>query len=260
MPPAEGGTVSVTWRAGVAAVFVAVGTLFVTSALSSDGIDLRPERYGDLESLTRQQSRQVDALQARVAALTAEVEELAAGVDDSRLDELEAEVAQVRGPAGFQPVKGPGVTVVLDDAPASSRDLIDGVTTDLDDLVVHQQDIQAVVNALWEGGAEAMTVQGQRVISTTGIKCVGNVVILHGRQYAPPYEITAIGNTDALLGSLATSPAVETYRQYVAAFGLGYLTRLEPLVAMPAYEGGVELSYARSAGAPPSGGTRDSDL
>ena len=55
-----------------------------------------------------------------------------------------------------------------------------------------------MVNALWSGGAEAMTLQKQRVISTTGIKCVGNTVVLHGVPYAPPYEITAIGDLDAL--------------------------------------------------------------
>ena len=71
---------------------------------------------------------------------------------------------QASAQAGFTPVTGPPVTVTLDDAPASIT--ADGVDPDL--LVVHQQDIQAVVNALWRGGAEAMTIQGQRVISTTG--------------------------------------------------------------------------------------------
>ena len=54
-----------------------------------------------------------------------------------------------------------------------------------------------MVNALWSGGAEAMTIQGQRVISTTAVKCVGNTVVLHGIPYAPPYVISAIGNRPA---------------------------------------------------------------
>ena len=62
-------------------------------------------------------------------------------------------------------------------------------TRDPLDVVVHQQDIQAVVNAMWRAGAEAVTIQGQRVISTTGIKCDGNLVSLHGVPYYPPYEI-----------------------------------------------------------------------
>jgi len=73
---------------------------------------------------------------------------------------------------------------------------------DDDDLVVHQQDIQGVVNALWSGGAEALTIQGQRVIATTGIKCVGNTVVLHGVPYAPPYVIEAIGDQAALESAL----------------------------------------------------------
>ena len=59
-----------------------------------------------------------------------------------------------------------------------------------------------MVNALWSGGAEAMTIQGQRVISTTGVKCVGNTVVLHGIPYAPPYVISAIGNPDRLRAAL----------------------------------------------------------
>src|SRR5690606_12130196 len=100
--------------------------------------------------------------------------------------------------ASTAPVSGPGVRVVLTDAPADVRPA--GV--DDDALVVHQQDIQAVVNALWAGGAEAMTIQGQRVIATTGIKCVGNSVVLHGIPYAPPYVIEAIGPSDDMLTSL----------------------------------------------------------
>ena len=66
-----------------------------------------------------------------------------------------------------------------------------------------------------------MTVQGQRVIATTGIKCVGNTVVLHGIPYAPPYVISAIGNQERLRTALATSEPVRIYNQYVAAYGLG---------------------------------------
>ena len=90
------------------------------------------------------------------------------------------------------------VTVTLDDAPSSVA--ANGIDPDL--LVVHQQDIQAVVNALWSGGAEAMTIQDQRVISTTAVKCVGNTV-LHGIPYSPPYVITAIGDQARLRAALA---------------------------------------------------------
>ena len=106
----------------------------------------------------------------------------------------------------------------MDDAPDSVR--AEGVDADL--LVVHQQDIQAVVNALWSGGAEAMTIQGQRVIATTGIKCVGNTVVLHGVPYAPPYVISAIGEPAGCAPPWPSSPALQIYRQYVDAYALVY--------------------------------------
>ena len=117
-----------------------------------------------------------------------EVDGLAArGTEQSALG---PEISRQGERVGLTAVIGPAVTVTLDDAPSSVA--ANGIEPDL--LVVHQQDIQAVVNALWSGGAEAMTIQGQRVISTTAVKCVGNTVVLHGIPYSPPYDVVAIGD------------------------------------------------------------------
>jgi uncharacterized protein YlxW (UPF0749 family) len=101
-----------------------------------------------------------------------------------------------------------------------------------------------VVNALWSGGAEAMTLQNQRVISTTGIKCVGNTVVLHGVPYAPPYKITAIGDLTSLRTSLDSSDYIAGYKTYVDAHDLGYEVSTDNDVTMPAYDGSSELRYA----------------
>ena len=136
----------------------------------------------------------------RVAALSRDVNALGEGVDDAQVSDAAGRGRRARAALpGFEEVHGPAVTVVLSDAPKDEIDsAVEKGEVTADQLVVHQQDIQAVVNALWAGGAEAMTLQKQRVISTTGIKCVGNTVVLHGVPYAPPYEITAIGDLDAL--------------------------------------------------------------
>jgi uncharacterized protein YlxW (UPF0749 family) len=83
-------------------------------------------------------------------------------------------------------------------------------TRDPLDVIVHQQDIQAAVNALWRAGAEAVTVQGQRLISTTGIKCDGNSVSLQGLSYSPPYEIVGIGVPSELLTSLESDSYLDS--------------------------------------------------
>jgi uncharacterized protein YlxW (UPF0749 family) len=153
---------------------------------------------------------------------------------------------ELRGPAGLDPVAGPGVTVTLDDAPEQVQDTAD---TDIDNLVVHQQDLQAVANALWAGGAEAMSIQGQRVISTTGIRCVGNSVVLNDVPYAPPYRISAIGPTTDMLDALNASPYVDLYLQYVDAYQLGWDVEVEPRIEMPGYSGSTGLRYAHAADA-----------
>ena len=99
--------------------------------------------------------------------------------------------------------------------------------------------------ALWTGGAEAMTIQSQRVTSRTGVKCVGNSVVLHGVPYAPPYEIAAIGDPERLERGLADSTAVQIYREYVTAYGLGYAQRREASVTMPAYRGSLDIQAKR---------------
>ena len=117
--------------------------------------------------------------------------------------ELERRSSGLELAAGVVPVSGPGLVVTLNDAP---RDAAVPAQAGPDDLVVHQQDVQAVVNALWSGGADAIMLQDQRVISTSAVRCVGNTLILQGRVYSPPYSITAIGDVPKLRAALGATP------------------------------------------------------
>jgi len=236
---------SLLWRLGGPAVFLVAGTLFVTSAVSSDGTDLRAGRYGDLSTVVRQATVEADQLRAERNALAEDVEDLTAQLSGSGVSEAEAGVEQLEVPAGLEALRGPGLTVTLDDAPSES---IESSGEDPNLLVVHQQDIQAVVNSMWAGGAEGMTIQGQRVISTTGIKCVGNTVVLHGIPYSPPYVITAVGDPAAMLSSISESPYIDIYLQYVERYGLGWEVEPRTEVNIPAYEGTLDLDYARPVG------------
>jgi uncharacterized protein YlxW (UPF0749 family) len=138
------------------------------------------------------------------------------------------------------------VRVTLDDAPHpdSGRTLPGDPNPDL--LVVHQQDVQAVVNALWAGGARAMQIMDQRVIATSAVRCVGNTLLLHGVVYSPPYVITAVGDPTALRHALDASPDVQIYKQYVSAYQLGYDLKVERKIKLPAYTGPLELQYAQA--------------
>lgn len=114
---------------------------------------------------------------------------------------------------------------------------------------MHQQDIQSVVNALWAGGAEAMTLQGQRVTATSAFRCAGNILLLHGRVYSPPYVVEAVGDPEALRDALDRSPGVQVYKEYVDAVNLGWSVEDENDIEMPGYQGAIELRYARPSDA-----------
>jgi uncharacterized protein YlxW (UPF0749 family) len=237
---------TLTGRIATAGVCLLAGLLVMVSAMNARGTDLRPGRNTDLVSLVQSQSRRNAELAGQLSALRDRVDQLTQ--DQASNAGLQPELEQQAGAAGLRAVSGPALTVTLDDAPQTVA--ADGVDADL--LVVHQQDIQAMVNALWSGGAEAMTIQGQRVISTTGIKCVGNTVVLHGIPYAPPYVISAIGDQARLGRALEDSRYVRIYQQYVDAYGLTYDVRLNPRAQFPAHLGSLELDYAQPLNLEPS--------
>jgi uncharacterized protein YlxW (UPF0749 family) len=183
-------------------------------------------------------------LRARVARLTDEVAALTASVDNAQVESLRAQARALEGPAGLVEQTGPGVTVVLSDAPP---EVAESSQRDPNRLVVHQQDIQAVVNAMWVGGATAVTVQGQRIVSTTGIKCIGNTVQLQGVPYSQPYTISGIGDPTALAAAIEGNDYLQLYRSDSAEpdIAVGWTETAEPEITAPPYDGLLDLTYAQ---------------
>lgn len=237
-------------RAAVLAVLAAGGLLFATSAQTSQGTDLRSET-ADLGALVAERSRLNESRAAEVGTLRGEVDALSRTAADgasvpgatTAVDDPLEDTA-LGTAAGALAVDGPGVSVTLDDAPRTGTRPAGAAP---DDLVVHQQDVEAVVNALWTGGAEAMMIMDQRIVSTSAVRCVGNVLVLQGRTYSPPYTISAIGDPAALRAALESSGTIAVYRQYVAAYGLGYAVDLhagDGELRLPAFDGTVSLEHA----------------
>ncbi len=232
------------WRIGTPLVVLLCGALFVVSAHNSQGTDLRPGRYTDLASLVSNEARDYQALQQRVKDLNADVATLTESVNDTEVQRYQRRIQKLEDPAGLVPRTGPGVTVTLSDAP---EEVINNTTRDLNYLVVHQQDIQAVVNAMWKAGATAVTVQGQRVVTTTGIKCEGNAVQLQGVPYSQPYVISAVGDQTALLDAIDNDRYLQVYREQAAdpTISVGWDLQLEDSLTAPAYDGLLDLNYAK---------------
>ena len=245
MPSTPGRPQSRLWRALAPAVFGLAGLLFATSFQAARGTDLRSDRGlpGLIDTANRDvaaKSSTIEKLQNELDALTA-----AAAPSDGRIVPLTGTINLLAPHVGTRAVQGPALTVALTDSNRSMANLPPSIRPD--DLVVHQQDVQAVVNALWRGGAEAMMIQDQRVTATSAVRCVGNTLILQGRVYSPPYVISAIGKIDALTEALDKDPQVTIYKEWVDAVGLGYRVTTEAKATFPAYSGPVSQSVAKVA-------------
>lgn len=222
-------------------VCTAAGLMFATAAATSGGSDLRPSGV-DLRSVVADRSSAAAEQRDVARDLEREVERLTASADGgAELAELLSVRAALGAVAGTRPAEGPGVRVVLDDAPV--RTGVADVDPNL--LVVHEQDIRAFVNALWAGGAEAVALQGQRIVSTTSIRCVGSTVVIDGVPYAPPYRIEAVGDSAGMNFSISTSPQAANYSRYVEQYGLGLQIDTLDRLRVPGHDGALRLTYAQ---------------
>jgi uncharacterized protein YlxW (UPF0749 family) len=235
------------WRVLVPVIALAAGVLFATSAETAQGTDLRAGRRVQLTDLIAAQERAVGESTRRAVALQAEVDALekAASGKDARVGAVRSDSQRLEGQVGLRPLRGGGLTVELNDAPRRPDGSLPPNARP-DDVIVHQQDVQAVVNALWAGGADGLAVMGQRLITTAAVRCVGNTLLLYGRTYSPPFLITAAGDPTRLRRSLDDEPGVRLYRQAVDYFGLGYEVKDEREVTLPGYDGPVRLGYAEA--------------
>lgn len=227
---------SVTPRIVVTAVIAMVaGLLFVASSFTAEGTNLRTGGVEDLRGLVIQRANHVAVLTDRVATAQKKVDALSGDQIDPALT---ARISQLEATTGLQPLSGSALRVELTDAPHSAgNNLPDGVGPD--DLVVHQQDVQSVVNAMWRGGATGVQVMDQRIISSSAIRCVGNTLLLQGRVYSPPFVVTAVGNVADLQKALNEEPGVVLYKQYVDKLGLGWKVTIDNNATLPAWQGSI---------------------
>jgi uncharacterized protein YlxW (UPF0749 family) len=226
------------WGILTAAAFGAAGFLFAASANEAAGTDLRSDTAA-LKDVVAARAATVDRRQNLLTDLQARVDGLSEQLEGTQASEALASIETLSEQVGLAPLSGTAVVVSLDDA-----DLVGNEEANPDDLVVHQQDLQAVVNAMWRGGARGIQVMDQRLINTSAVRCVGNTLILQGRVYSPPFVVTGIGDQAAMERELARDDYLRGYQAAVEFFGLGYEQQRQSDVTIPGYEGPLNIEDA----------------
>jgi uncharacterized protein YlxW (UPF0749 family) len=182
--------------------------------------------------LTASLQRRLDALRDSTQALRARA--LASTASGSA---VAAQLAQEELAAGTVAATGPGLRVVVDDAPSTSGGSGNQVL---------DRDLQALVNALWAAGAEAVAVDDQRLTAQSAIRQAGSSILVNFEPVSRPYVITAIGDPVALATSFAASSAAAQMRTYSQVYGLRFDYSRENHLTVPSAPG-LPLRYARAA-------------
>jgi uncharacterized protein YlxW (UPF0749 family) len=221
--------------------FAAAGFLLAASTLTANGSDIRVERPAQLRDLVQNEANKIDKLENNLIDIQSEIEEITNGSVRSEIETTQLKIQQLSPVAGFTSMVGPGLVITLNDAPQVDLSIPENERPDVNDLLIHQEDVQSVVNALWAGGAQGVSLMGKRVIATSAVKCVGNTLLLHGKVYSPPFRIEAIGDVAKLAKSLRDDPNVAILQDYVDLFGLVYEVQRAALIELPPYEGSLLL-------------------
>jgi uncharacterized protein YlxW (UPF0749 family) len=225
-------------RPAVAAVMAVAGVLAaVTYDQAAAGAQGREEVRAALVAEVEAESETTDRLAADLEALRADVTAArdaalaATAVGQRALDRLEdAELA-----AGALPVSGPGLLVTLADAePDADEDPVGGTAEADPRGQVRDGDLQLVVNALWAAGAEAVSINGQRLGPTTAIRFAGEAVLVDFRPVTNPYLVSAVGDPATVRGRFLASPEVGALAVISETYGLRFEFAQEDELSLPA--------------------------
>jgi uncharacterized protein YlxW (UPF0749 family) len=197
----------------------------------------RLQRSEELAAQLKTAEKQRDDLAADVADLRKQLSDMASAQVEYKALAEQLHLAQVA--AGLVPLAGPGVVVTLDD---SSRPVTPGENAN--NFIIHDEDVLRVVNELLAAGAEAISINGQRVTGRTEIRCTGPVITINGVRTAPPLQITAIGNPEELEAALLMKGGVA---EAVRFWGIQLSVKKENAVTVPAYKSSLRLQYATPA-------------
>ncbi|MDT8901430.1 DUF881 domain-containing protein [Anaeroselena agilis] len=148
-----------------------------------------------------------------------------------------AQLASINARAGFIPLDGPGVIVTMDDSKVPG---VPGKNPLL--FVIRDEDILKILNELWAAGAEAISINGQRLVASSEVRTAGNAILVNGTSIASPFVVSAIGEPETLENSLKLRGGVIETLQI---WGIQISVKREASVRVPAYKGIFKFEHAK---------------
>lgn len=210
-------------RWAIATVSVVLGIMIAVqykSTMDIEKSDINLQRASELSAQLDDMKKENITLEEQLEALRKE---------GASSESMKQEFSMLRHQAGLTAVKGPGAVITIND---SKLPVKAGENPNL--YLIHDEDILRVVNELRAGGAEAISINGQRLIGTSEIRCSGPTVTVNGKLFTPPYVIKAIGDTKTLTSSLNMRGGVGETLKY---WGIEISIEGANEIVVPAFEG-----------------------
>lgn len=198
----------------------------------------------------RRETRETDQLSVQIARLqrdVAGIRDRALG-DDARGRATAEQVAALELATGGVAVQGPGLLVTLDDAPDAAKAANSSRGGQLGDGRIYDRDLQDVVNALWAVGAEAISINGQRLTAQTAIRSAGEAVLVDFRPLSPPYVLRAVGDVERMEPAFVDGMTARRFRTWTSLYGLGFDVARAKNLRLPA-AGTADIRLAHPEGA-----------
>jgi uncharacterized protein YlxW (UPF0749 family) len=247
-PSDHGWVWQVTALSGVLGVMLALA-INTTTRIRNSGIPLN--RFGVSAAILSTYKEQNENLQGEIQDLRRQINDLEQSANSTSQSTvlLKDQLQEIRTLSGLAPVQGPGLKILLRDSPEPR--LKDLPPEEEESYLVHDVDINGLLNELKAAGSEALAISGadadniQRVVVTTTARCVGPNAIINGTQISAPYTIYAIGNPKELRSALEMPKGYIQIR-YLDVLKMIQIEEAANLV-LPEYNGRFSPKYARPA-------------
>ena len=217
-------------QAAIAFVCVVLGFMLAVQFKTTQDIrsTIPFQRVEDLSQRLSQTEKERDSLQDEVKKLKEST---------NKQETLSKDIENIKMGAGVLAMQGPGISIVIDDSKKQSR-----TGENLNLYLIHDDDILKVINELRAAGAEGISINEQRLIATSEIRCAGPTLSVNNTRYSPPYEIKAIGDSQTLENALKMRGGVVETLQF---WGIQITIKTENNVILPAYKSQFRFEHSK---------------
>lgn len=217
-------------QAAIAFVCVVLGFMLAVQFKTTQDIrsTIPFQRVEDLSQRLSQTEKERDSLQDEVKKLKEST---------NKQETLSKDIENIKMGAEVLAMQGPGISIVIDDSKKQSK-----TGENLNLYLIHDDDILKVINELRAAGAEGISINEQRLIATSEIRCAGPTLSVNNTRYSPPYEIKAIGDSQTLENALKMRGGVVETLQF---WGIQITIKTENNVILPAYKSQFRFEHSK---------------